>query len=973
MKSISRVPLVYEQRANQCRTKAEWQLRAQLLRETPIAAFIGTATQNQTRKRSANPWEGNVLQNVIITDWIHPLCPSDVVPTRADFSLSQPTIRKLSGAALDTFDLSWPTEGGLLVTSDAKATLPYIWRQKVFQRFLLQGGSVWCLAYAEYLLQNCKSHPAAPTFADVLLGRSQTSLDDLRVKGSAGNKASSLLNTEKIAPLMHKIFVSQLTAASTKLMLLGMLQRMQMILATTEMEASGIFLDTERLDAERASVLAKERTTAEKLKETAPSFIRDSSNELHWAKPSHLRFALFGSPSPWMEDRNRGRTIALPKELSIGKLAVTLAANLAFAASSCSNERLAYLRPYDGGQASAVPAIVYASLEVVPTDETTWTLSSLHLWSSKLQRGVRVQGDLAEENIRALAELFRALLPSAENRNLLFVTSCPPFALERTFRNELFGSDEFIEAIGGDVRLVFANVRPIMSTINVEAQQLAPPNFIFEEDPDSEPKYDEFGLVVQKAHVETLIGECNRAEDLQADVRRVITPVNLQRFTEIELSGEVIRQKLRDVAGDASESDAALLAALGLSVLLIQPDAFAQPKLQSMCDLEREDAAMLAGLRITDRTSHGLLAGMLAKHSGSVVSETFLVELARHEPELAKDVEAIAELHEAKQSLTSTLFTSTHSDSVIRARFNHNGTATGRLSATSPNVFSIPSSSHIRNLFCSRFKSNGKMIELDYSQLELVVMAWLAGDDALTADFQKGIDFHSRRVTFLRKSLSYDEVVAGKRDQDPVILRLRKQAKVYSFQSIYGASMSAIADATGLSVEEVKQIRREELVAYPGLEALYAHVNMLAGSGSNGFRVIPLPTGLRVEIAVDKARMSLGGYDPKIKNYPVQAAAAELVQLAIGVLWREIIQKPEWAGRVFLVNTVHDSVWIDCEAQIAHDVAELGIRVLEAIPSHIEAMWPELTCNLPFPVDVSMGPHLGEMTPLVVHRAVDGK
>jgi hypothetical protein len=348
-------------------------------------------------------------------------------------------------------------------------------------------------------------------------------------------------------------------------------------------------------------------------------------------------------------------------------------------------------------------------------------------------------------------------------------------------------------------------------------------------------------------------------------------------------------------------------------------------------------------------------------------------------------------------------------DGLVHHELLHHRTVTGRLSSQNPNCQNIPKDAALRSMFVSRFtddtkKRRGAIMEADFSQLEVIAAATLALDETMLHDLEKKIDFHCKRVVLLYPHLTYEEVLRkSKEERIPEFVRMRSQAKIFSFQALYGAGNSTIAHHTGLSIGDVERLRNADAAAYPDVEALYQAVvrcaqdglvypaiseqleppvlrplreelhlllcNVSEGSGkakattvSNHalldrptklFSRFALPTGTLLSIRSENPQQQLSTKTPFVRNYPVQGFAGELVQVVLGKLFRRFAEKRNFGGAAVLTNTVHDCVWIDLEEQAVPEVADNVIQILTSIPSYLHTEYPELfakkRCSAPIP------------------------
>ncbi len=322
-------------------------------------------------------------------------------------------------------------------------------------------------------------------------------------------------------------------------------------------------------------------------------------------------------------------------------------------------------------------------------------------------------------------------------------------------------------------------------------------------------------------------------------------------------------------------------------------------------------------------------------------------------------------------------------DHIVHHNLNHNTTVTSRLASSNPNAQNIPrvDKSDVKGMFTSRFK-DGVMGEIDYSQLEVIVQGWLSGDKNMCADIRNKIDFHCKRVA-LKNNLTYEDALTLCKDSfGPDYDKWNKErtkCKIFSFQRAYGAGAATIADETGMSVAAIKEMIVVEDKEYPGIAKFNARVAKIVMDSAvffrdheRGYRPFrkgqwQCPTGTIYEwrswdspkFLRDKGIMDSFS-PPELMNYPVQGTGGELVQLALGVLWRWFVMNDNFAGNAFLVNTVHDCVWFDMHPDWVHVVMAGAIKIMSALPALIKIKYG-LECNVPFPVDAETGLNMLEL------------
>lgn len=335
-------------------------------------------------------------------------------------------------------------------------------------------------------------------------------------------------------------------------------------------------------------------------------------------------------------------------------------------------------------------------------------------------------------------------------------------------------------------------------------------------------------------------------------------------------------------------------------------------------------------------------------------------------------------------------------DSCIHHELIHNKTSTSRLASANPNCQNIPKEgkSNLRDMFISRHGANGMCIEADYSQLEVVVLAVLADDFQMLEDLRSNVDFHCKRVTMMRPDISYLEVLQrAKKNKEPEFVKLRQQAKIFSFQRQYGAGAKLISQSTGLTQDQVRMLMEKESETYRGVDIFNSMVELSANTydpsiqdGAKNLRghqifkgMFPVLTGSRyifTESDVPQSmlltrrgntvvkRKSTNFSPTHLKNYPVQGFAGEIVQIMLGVLFRKFLETDNYNGLACLTNTVHDCVWVDCHESIYREVANEVERIMSNVREELNSLYPEMKITVDFPCDVVAGVNMGVLAPI---------
>ena len=269
-------------------------------------------------------------------------------------------------------------------------------------------------------------------------------------------------------------------------------------------------------------------------------------------------------------------------------------------------------------------------------------------------------------------------------------------------------------------------------------------------------------------------------------------------------------------------------------------------------------------------------------------------------------------------------------DGRIRTTFQNLVTATGRLSSTEPNLQNIPVrtdlGAEIRKMFIP--KPGCVLVDADYSQIELRVLAHIANDKTMQEAFRAGMDIHT--VTASQVFGVAPEAVTSLQ---------RRNAKAVNFGIVYGISEFSLAEDIGVSRYEAKEYIESYLANYHGVRTYMKDV--VANARETGYtqtmygrkRYIPELTSSNFNIRQGAERIAL--------NTPIQGTAADLIKLAMIRVFNAL--KDHYPQATLLLQ-VHDELIIECPQEIAAEVAELISREMEqvaslSVPLIAEAKW----------------------------------
>ncbi len=325
---------------------------------------------------------------------------------------------------------------------------------------------------------------------------------------------------------------------------------------------------------------------------------------------------------------------------------------------------------------------------------------------------------------------------------------------------------------------------------------------------------------------------------------------------------------------------------------------------------------------------------------------------------------------------------------IIHHKLNMCSTVTARLSSSEPNLQNIPkgNKSDVKTVFVSRFKG-GKIIQSDFSSLEVYVQAVLTHCAQLIADLKSGMDLHVVRLASKEK-MDYQEVfnlAKGYTDANGVYVPAvpewdykRTGAKVFSFQRAYGAGSKKISESTGIALEEVEALSKAEDERYPEIPQYYADITQQIKLGRKAFRVVQHPEfpGVTAHLGKSHYRTPDGklysyiespspeylvkkgitaSFSPtEIRNYVVQGMGGEWAKAAMWLSVRAFYARQNFGGLGLLVNQVHDAEYADAHPDVAFEVACLLHACMEAASDLIEYHF-DWKIALPVPSDTSWG------------------
>lgn len=318
--------------------------------------------------------------------------------------------------------------------------------------------------------------------------------------------------------------------------------------------------------------------------------------------------------------------------------------------------------------------------------------------------------------------------------------------------------------------------------------------------------------------------------------------------------------------------------------------------------------------------------------------ESVLLELAKIDKSgFCKDLLEYRGLTTLYGTFIKGMFERLSVDSKVHGRFLLHGTVTGRLSSQDPNLQNIPrdtTSSDIKKMFIP--PPGYLLLQLDYSQAELRVMAAQAGEKTMIQWFKEGKDIHI--MSALKKyhvEDQYDRIKKllddeDENDPDFKIWKVRrKQAKTINFGIIYGQGANKLADSLECSIDEAKQFLKEFDKTFPKVASFVKKQHKLAHEQAYVTNVFGRKRRLWDIDSPEKWLVAQA--ERQAVNAPIQGAASDYTLFSSILIWEQSkkglipIDKPQ-------AYTVHDSLGYFVKPEHVHEI----VPKLKAICSNPE-------------------------------------
>ncbi len=303
----------------------------------------------------------------------------------------------------------------------------------------------------------------------------------------------------------------------------------------------------------------------------------------------------------------------------------------------------------------------------------------------------------------------------------------------------------------------------------------------------------------------------------------------------------------------------------------------------------------------------GLKAGKKTKSGYSTTAE--ILEKLKNDHPIINLVLEYRTITKLNSTYCEGLLKAVQPDGRVRSTFNQTETRTGRISSLEPNLQNIPvrraEGRELRRFFVAR--EGYLLVDADYSQIELRVLAHLAGDKTMISAFKNGEDIHTKTA---------GEVF----DMPPLLVtpQMRSSAKAVNFGIVYGIGAFSLSQDIGVTRAEAQKYIDGYFATYPGIKKYMEQTVEQAkekGYSTTMFgrrRYLP-------ELKSSNANLRAFG-ERVARNMPIQGTAADIIKLAM-IRTRNKLLESGLDARVIL--QVHDELIVEAEASVAKEAGKI--------------------------------------------------
>lgn len=291
--------------------------------------------------------------------------------------------------------------------------------------------------------------------------------------------------------------------------------------------------------------------------------------------------------------------------------------------------------------------------------------------------------------------------------------------------------------------------------------------------------------------------------------------------------------------------------------------------------------------------------------------------------DLARDHEIVRlildwrEKSKIKSTYLDTLGPLRRGDGRVHTTYNQTITATGRLSSSDPNLQNIPTRSELGRTVKTAFSAGegSVFLAVDYSQIELRLLAHLSGDEHLVRAFSEGEDFHAETAARVF-GVPVSEVTPD----------LRSRAKAVNFGIVYGQQAYGLSQSLHISMAEARDMIDRYYEAYPGVRTFLD--NVVAHAKQTGYAETMYGRRRHIPELKSKNPQLRGFGERTAMNHPMQGTAADIIKIAMARVSRRL-EEEGFAAHMIL--QVHDELDFECPVDEVEALTAMVRDVMEHV------------------------------------------
>lgn len=291
--------------------------------------------------------------------------------------------------------------------------------------------------------------------------------------------------------------------------------------------------------------------------------------------------------------------------------------------------------------------------------------------------------------------------------------------------------------------------------------------------------------------------------------------------------------------------------------------------------------------------------------------------------DLARDHEIVRlildwrEKSKIKSTYLDTLGPLRRGDGRVHTTYNQTITATGRLSSSDPNLQNIPTRSELGRTVKTAFSAGegSVFLAVDYSQIELRLLAHLSGDEHLVRAFNEGEDFHAETAARVF-GVPVSEVTPD----------LRSRAKAVNFGIVYGQQAYGLSQSLHISMAEARDMIDRYYEAYPGVRTFLD--NVVARAKQTGYAETMYGRRRHIPELMAKNPQLRGFGERTAMNHPMQGTAADIIKIAMARVSRRL-EEEGFAAHMIL--QVHDELDFECPVDEVERLTTMVRDVMEHV------------------------------------------